>query len=115
MDVLKHIKFDCHSGGREFESRRFRKNAGYKTRHYLFMYYTYIIKSKIKDRLYLGHCRDLEERLKLHNSGNSRSTKAYIPWEIVYVEEYSTKSEAMKREYEFNSRSQSPDWERRLN
>ena len=37
--------------------------------------------------------------MKKHNNGNSISTKAYIPWEIVYVEEYSTKSEAMKREY----------------
>lgn len=63
------------------------------------MYFNYILKSKVKDRFYIGHCSDLEERLKKHNNGNSISTKAYIPWEIVYVEEYSTKSEAMKREY----------------
>ena len=63
------------------------------------MYFTYILKSKVKDRFYIGHCSDLEERLKNHNNGNSISTKAYIPWEIVYVEEYSMKSEAMKREY----------------
>ena len=63
------------------------------------MYYTYILKSKIKYRYYIGHCAVLEERLKLHNNGNSKSTKAYIPWELVYSEEYETKSEAMKREY----------------
>ena len=63
------------------------------------MYFTYILKSKVKDRFYIGNCSDLEERLKKHNNGNSISTKAYIPWEIVYVEEYSMKSEAMKREY----------------
>ena len=63
------------------------------------MYYTYILKSKIKDRYYIGHCADLEERLKLHNNRRSISTKAYVPWELVYSEEYETKSEAMKREY----------------
>ena len=63
------------------------------------MYFTYILKSKVKDRFYIGNCSDLEERMKKHNNGNSISTKAYILWEIVYVEEYSMKSEAMKREY----------------
>ncbi len=63
------------------------------------MYYTYILRSKIKDRYYIGHCADLAERLKLHNSGSSISTKAYIPWELIYSEEFKTKSEAMKREY----------------
>ncbi len=64
------------------------------------MYYTYIIKSKTKDRLYIGSCSDLESRLEHHNLGHSRSTKGYIPWEIVYYEEYETKTEAIKREYE---------------
>ena len=63
------------------------------------MYYTYILKSKIKERYYIGHTSDPEERLIKHNKGNSKSTKAYIPWEIVYTEEFKTKSEAMKREY----------------
>ncbi|HMS64825.1 MAG TPA: GIY-YIG nuclease family protein [Ignavibacteria bacterium] len=63
------------------------------------MHYTYILKSKIKDRYYIGHCSDLEIRLNHHNNGKSISTKAYIPREIVYYEEYEIKSEAMKREY----------------
>lgn len=62
------------------------------------MYYTYILKSKIKERYYIGHTSDLERRLRKHNEGHSRSTKAYIPWELVYWKEYNTKSEAMKRE-----------------
>jgi putative endonuclease len=71
-----------------------------KSWHFSFMaYYTYILKSKIKDKYYIGYCEDLTKRLEKHNSGNSRSTKSYIPWEIVYYEEYSTKSEAIKREY----------------
>ncbi|MCE1165840.1 MAG: GIY-YIG nuclease family protein [Bacteroidetes bacterium] len=62
-------------------------------------FFTYILKSKIVDRNYIGSCSDLSKRLDKHNNGNSRSTKAFIPWEIVYFEEYATKSEALKREY----------------
>jgi putative endonuclease len=63
-------------------------------------WYTYIIYSSSTDRYYVGHTQNLSLRLERHNSGNSRSTKHGIPWEIVYFEVYSTKSEAMKREYE---------------
>ncbi len=62
-------------------------------------YFTYILKSTIVDRFYIGSTSNLENRLTHHNSGHSRSTKAYIPWEIVYFEEYKTKSEAIRREY----------------
>jgi putative endonuclease len=61
-------------------------------------YYTYIIKSKTFGRYYIGSCQDLTLRVERHNSGNSKSTKAFIPWEIVYFEEFDTKSEAIKRE-----------------
>ncbi len=64
-------------------------------------YYTYIIRSKIIKRYYIGSCSNLELRLNRHNSGNSRSTKGYIPWEIVYFEEFESKSDAIKREYYF--------------
>jgi len=62
-------------------------------------YFTYILRSTIADRYYIGSTSNLENRLIHHNSGHSRSTKAYIPWEIVYIEEYKTSSEAIKREY----------------
>lgn len=61
-------------------------------------YFTYIIKSKIADKYYIGETDNLERRLKLHNDGNSISTKAYIPWELVYFEKFDTKSDALKRE-----------------
>jgi len=67
-------------------------------------YYTYILRSKIKDRYYIGYCEDLTIRLDKHNSGNSKSTKAYIPWEIVYYEEYKSKSEAIIRENYFKKK-----------
>ena len=42
----------------------------------------------------------LEKRLKAHNSGKgAKYTKARLPVEIVYFEEFEDKKEAMKREY----------------
>ena len=64
------------------------------------MYYTYILYSKTRDRYYIGHTKDILLRLQRHNEGWSKSTKSGIPWIVVYSEEYSTKSEAMKREYQ---------------
>jgi len=61
-------------------------------------YFTYILKSKVKDRYYIGFCENLNARLEKHNSGNTKSTKAYIPWEIVYWEKYHIKKDAIKRE-----------------
>ena len=61
-------------------------------------YYIYILRSKIIKRFYVGSCSNLELRLERHNTGMSRSTKGYIPWEIVYYEEFDNKTEAIKRE-----------------
>ena len=58
----------------------------------------YVLKSKIKDFYYKGFCKNLEIRLSEHNSGMTKSIKAYIPFEIVYYEEYSTIGEALKKE-----------------
>jgi putative endonuclease len=61
-------------------------------------YFTYIIKSKIKDRYYIGSTDNLNRRLTMHNEGNTISTKPYIPWQLVYYEKFAVKSEALKRE-----------------
>ncbi|MCX7833970.1 MAG: GIY-YIG nuclease family protein [Ignavibacteria bacterium] len=61
-------------------------------------FYTYILKSKIKDRFYIGSSSNLEKRLQYHNQGKTKSTKPSIPWEIVYYEKFDSKSDALKRE-----------------
>jgi len=73
--------------------RHWRKNQRFAN-----MYYTYIIHSEKFGRYYTGHCKSCESRLKDHNRGKVKSTKAYIPWKIVYTEEFATKSEAFNRE-----------------
>ncbi len=72
-------------------------------------YFTYILislngnHSSGKNRYYFGHTKNLEERLKTHNAGKVRSTKAFHPWEIHYFEEFSSRKEAFAREMYFNS------------
>ena len=61
-------------------------------------YYIYILKSSTTGKLYTGSTQNLEARLKAHNDGLSPYTKGRGPWELMYSEEYPTRSEAMKRE-----------------
>ena len=70
---------------------------------YQMPYYTYVIFSKSSGRYYKGYCRDLQTRLIEHNSGKTKSIKAFLPWEIVYFEEFPTADEAIKREKYFKS------------
>ena len=61
-------------------------------------YFTYIARCSDKT-LYIGITDNIIEREKCHNGGKgSAYTRVRIPIEIIYKEEYSTRSEAAKRE-----------------
>ena len=63
------------------------------------MNYIYILKCN-DGSLYTGWTNNLEKRIKAHAEGNgAKYTKARLPIELVYFEEYQDKREAMKREY----------------
>lgn len=62
------------------------------------MYYLYILKSKIKNWYYVGITDDTEKRLIQHNAGKTKSTKPYRPFDMVYIERYTNKTECRKRE-----------------
>jgi putative endonuclease len=47
---------------------------------------------------YVGMSKDLERRLKEHNSGSSRYTKGHMPWSVIHTEYFGTWSEARIRE-----------------
>lgn len=64
-------------------------------------YVVYVLKSLAKERYYIGCSRNLEKRIKYHNSGKNKSTKPYKPWEIIYFEEYNDKKQAFQREWFF--------------
>ena len=61
-------------------------------------FYLYVLKSTVVDRKYIGISEDPLKRLRQHNSGHVRSTKAYAPWELVRQEEHPSKTDARKME-----------------
>ena len=65
-------------------------------------YFVYILRTS-SNTLYIGQTNNLEKRLKEHKSKSPKSAK-YVRYfdsvELVYSEEYSTREEAMKREYQ---------------
>lgn len=64
------------------------------------MNYVYILMCK-DNTLYTGWTTSLERRVKVHNEGKgAKYTRGRLPVELVYFEEFSTKSEALKRECE---------------
>ena len=66
-------------------------------------YFVYMLKSLKDKKFYTGCTADLKKRLKQHNRGRVRSTKARRPFELVYWESFRTRSEAMKRELRLKS------------
>lgn len=63
------------------------------------MNYVYILKCN-DGSLYTGWTNSLEDRVKKHNEGKgAKYTRAKLPVELVYFEEFEDKKEAMKREY----------------
>jgi len=61
-------------------------------------YFFYILKSKKTSKYYIGQTTNIRRRLLQNNNGKSKSTKSGIPWELVYSEDYATRSESMQRE-----------------
>jgi len=65
------------------------------------VYYVYVLKNTNKSKLttYVGYTKDLKNRLKLHNEGIGAKFTRGRKWKIMYFEKYSTKEEAISREY----------------
>ena len=59
---------------------------------------TYILKCS-DNSLYTGWTNDIMHRLKMHNEGKgAKYTRGRGPVELVYLEEFDTKQEAMSKE-----------------
>ena len=59
---------------------------------------TYILKCN-DNSFYTGWTNDITHRLKMHNEGKgAKYTRGRGPVELVYLEEFETKQEAMSRE-----------------
>ncbi len=64
----------------------------------------YILRSTRFARTYVGQSRQPDERLRQHNAGKSRSTRAFVPWQRIYLEVCADHDEAERREQWFKPR-----------
>jgi putative endonuclease len=62
------------------------------------LFYVYILYSQSLQRYYVGLTESVEKRLKEHNTGKSKSTRTGVPWKLVHMESFQTRSEAMQQE-----------------
>jgi predicted GIY-YIG superfamily endonuclease len=71
------------------------------------MYHVYILRCK-DSSLYCGYTNDLVRRISLHNRGKgSKYTRSRLPVKLVYSEELSSISLALRRELEIKQLSKS--------
>lgn len=64
-------------------------------------YFVYILRTS-SSTLYIGQTRNLEKRIKEHFKKGAKSAKYmryFSSFELVYMEEYKSRNEALKREY----------------
>ena len=62
------------------------------------MFCTYVLKSKKDGKLYIGHTEDLMQRLQQHQAGRVHATSHRLPLDLIYHQEFQTRSEARWQE-----------------
>ena len=76
-------------------------------------HYVYVLECA-DETLYTGYTTDVDRRVAEHEAGDgAKYTRGRTPVELVHVESYGTRSEAMAREYEIKQLSR-PEKERLL-
>ena len=67
------------------------------------MVFIYALNNEVNSEIYVGITSEIERRLREHNSGKSRYTKAYRPWYLFYSEASEDYTSARKREKYFKT------------
>ena len=67
------------------------------------MFYTYVLKSELDGKLYIGCTSDLKKRLLEHNTGKVDATRSRLPLKLIYYEACLNKGNAFKREKYFKT------------
>ena len=70
-------------------------------------YIVYILYSKKLCKHYVGSAENFEKRFKEHNAGQSRFTRAGVPWELKLKKEVNDRSEALALEKKIKNRGAS--------
>ena len=63
-------------------------------------YFVYMLECNDKRKTtYVGYTRDIQKRIKLHNTGKGAKFTRGRKWKLIYKEKYDTKNKAISREY----------------
>jgi putative endonuclease len=62
------------------------------------MFYTYAIKSKGENYIYVVLTNNPKRRIAEHNAKKGKTTRSYAPFKTILIEKYGTRIEARKRE-----------------
>ena len=93
------IKF-AHCPGGEIGRPACRQAGAHQMENCVFVY---VIKSRTNKYIYVCLTSNQEKRVAEHNKGKERTTKPYLPFELVYKEQHSSREEARKREKQLKS------------
>jgi len=61
-------------------------------------YYVYILQSLKNNSFYIGYTSDLKKRFKEHNLGESKATKPFRPYRLIFYEAFLNIIDAKNRE-----------------
>jgi len=70
------------------------------------MYFTYGIYNPKNKKVYIGQCKNIQERMKMHHDKiffNSYTARFDGEWILIYSEEVETRKEALVREKQLKS------------
>ena len=62
------------------------------------MYTVYAIKSRVRNYIYVGMTNNVNRRFNEHNNGKERTTKPYVPFDLIYTEIHNNRISARVRE-----------------
>jgi putative endonuclease len=67
------------------------------------LYSVYAIQSTIDNRIYVGLSKDPQKRLQGHNKGETKTTKGFRPWKLIYTKVVGSRIEARDEEKRLKS------------
>lgn len=70
------------------------------------MHYVYVLQSLKNGALYIGSTSNVVRRIREHNNSLSISTKRYVSWKCIYLEDYAKGEDARVREHKLKQRGQ---------
>jgi putative endonuclease len=67
------------------------------------MFYLYAISSLKRNYIYVGLTNNIVRRTQEHNSGYNKTTKPYLPLELIYQKTFDSRAEARAHEKEMKT------------